>query len=97
VDPRVEGAFGGNLGLAIWRGLLDAAFRNLWSGHGWNQVSVAQMSVAAEYPSSVFVGHTHDIVIDLLLWNRVVLGVLVVAAVATWVVSRSLRMCWLEA
>jgi hypothetical protein len=55
------------------------------------------MSVAAEYPLSVFVGHTHDIVIDLLLWNRVVLGVLVVAAVATWVVSRSLRMCWLEA
>lgn len=96
-DSRLEGAFGGNVRLVIWRELLDAAFRNPWSGYGWNQVSVAQMSVAADHPSSVFVEHAHNVVIDLLIWNGVALGGLIVVALVAWAVSRSLRIRSLEA
>lgn len=83
--------------LVIWRELLDAAFRRPWLGWGWNQVSVAQVAVAAEYPQTVLVEHAHSIVLDLLLWNGVVLGGLVVALLAAWLISRSLRLSSLEA
>lgn len=96
-DSRLEGTFGGNVRLVIWRELLDAAFRNPWSGYGWNQVSVAQVSVAADHPASILVEHAHNIVIDLLVWNGVALGGVVVVALAAWAVSRSLRMRSVEA
>lgn len=95
-ESRLESASNGELRFAIWRGLLDAAFRQPLFGYGWNQVSVAQLSVAAEHPQSVFVEHSHNIVIDLLIWNGVLLGGIIVLAVGWWVFSRGSRIRSLE-
>lgn len=86
-----------SLRLLIWRELLDAAFRQPWSGWGWNQVSVAQAAVATQYPPAVLVEHAHNIILDLLLWNGVVLGGAIAVLSAIWFVSRSRALDTLEA
>lgn len=98
-DPtasRLEGALGGDVRLVIWRELLDAALRRPLAGYGWNQVSAAQLSVAADHPHSVFVEHSHNIVIDLLVWNGVAVGGLIVLSLGWWFYSRSRELHTLE-
>lgn len=82
---------GSEVRLLLWQQLLDAALRNPLRGYGWNQVSVAQVAVAHEYPNTVFVEHSHNLVIDLLVWNGVLLGGALVIAGVWWVVSRAIR------
>ena len=92
IASRLEEALSGGKRWVIWQQLLDAALQQPWLGWGWNQVSVAQMSVAAGYPQSEVVEHAHNIVLDLLLWNGVLLGSLIAAALALWFIVRSVRL-----
>lgn len=85
---RLEGAVAGELRWVIWRQLLDAVLREPWFGYGWNQVSVAQMVVAAEYPASVFTEHAHNLLIDILCWNGLLFGGGVLLWLGWWVFSR---------
>lgn len=85
---RLEGAVAGELRWVIWRQLLDAVLREPWFGYGWNQVSVAQMAVAAEYPASVFTEHAHNLLIDILCWNGLLIGGGVLLWLGWWVFSR---------
>lgn len=71
------------LGLALAQG-------PLW-GYGWNQVSVAQVAVALDLPLTLMTEHSHNIVLDLLLWNGPLLGGLIVALLAVWLVRLGLR------
>jgi hypothetical protein len=61
---------------AIWLG-------PLW-GFGWSQVSVAQVAVSLAYPVPIFAEHSHNIILDILLWNGPVLGGFVVCAISLW-------------
>lgn len=83
----------GNLRWQHWRSLLDALGREPWWGYGWNQVAVAQMRVASDHP---FVGemieHSHNLLLDLLVWNGIPLGLLLVLGLAYWFWSH-LRAC----
>ncbi len=72
----------------LWTQLLDAATRSPWLGYGWNQVSVAQIAVAAEYPQTVLVEHSHNLFIDLLIWNGIPLGLLLILGICTWGFTR---------
>lgn len=85
---RLEGAVSGEVRWILWQQLLDAAMREPWLGYGWNQVSVAQMVVAAEYPSSVYTEHAHNLVVDMLCWNGLPLGGVIVACGSWWLYSR---------
>lgn len=75
----------------LWVQLLDAATRSPWLGYGWNQVSVAQLAVAAEYPRVAFVEHSHNLFIDLLIWNGIPLGLLLIFGVCYWGLTRAFR------
>jgi len=55
----------------------------LW-GYGWNQVSVAQVAITPMYPVALMTEYTHNIVLDLLIWNGPVLGGLIIIAAALW-------------
>lgn len=88
---RLEGAVSGEVRWVLWQQLLDAAMREPLFGYGWNQVSVAQMAVAAEYPSSVYTEHAHNLVVDILCWNGLPLGGVIVASGSWWLYSRLLR------
>lgn len=74
-----------------WRAFAAAMAMAPWFGYGWNQVSVAQGEVAASQPHiGEMVDHSHNLAIDLLLWNGAVLGLLVVIGL-TWWLWRHLR------
>jgi len=64
---------------------LDAIWQKPWFGYGWNQTVLAQVALAKDYPNlGESMGHAHNLVLDLLLWNGVPLGSLIVLAGLTW-------------
>ena len=72
----------------IWSQLWDAVWLQPWTGFGWNQVSVAQVAVAANHPLSRYVEHSHNLLLDLLLWNGVPLGLLIIVVSGLWLWRR---------
>jgi Virulence factor membrane-bound polymerase, C-terminal/O-Antigen ligase len=89
-----DGTMGSSNGrIELWRELLHAAWQQPWAGYGWNQVSVAQVHVAADLPPfRLLVEHSHNIAIDLLLWNGIPAGLALIAAAAWWL-WRHVRAC----
>jgi len=77
--------------LIIWRQLIDAATQGPWFGYGWNQVSLAQIAVAADHPQSVLVEHSHNLILDLLLWNGVWIGGALTIVISGWFLRRLAR------
>jgi hypothetical protein len=69
----------------IWAIGLEAIAERPWLGWGWNQFWVAWSSLA---PGRLTVpgpnGYAHNLVLDLLIWNGVVIGGLVVAFLVAW-------------
>jgi len=74
----------------IWRMFLDAALRHPFLGYGWNPQSVAQIEVAADHPlmNSVY-SHSHNLVLDMVLWCGIPVGLAVIGYLARWL--------WLQA
>lgn len=69
----------------IWTMTLDALAQNPWTGYGWYQGVRAHWLVAQRYPAlQVPVGHAHNVILDILLWNGIVLGTLIILGAATW-------------
>lgn len=85
---RLAGVFDNEARWVIWQQLIDAAFRSPWVGYGWNQISVAQLATAAEYPQSGFTEHAHNLLVDLLCWNGVFLGGAIILTGAVWLARR---------
>ncbi|WP_162143880.1 PglL family O-oligosaccharyltransferase [Acidovorax sp. JHL-9] len=89
--------------LPFWRSMLDAIGREPMWGYGWQQVGAAQQRVALDHPSvGAMFEHSHNLVLDLLLWNGVPIGGLIVAALAWWFIAhiracRDARVVWLLA
>lgn len=74
--------------LGIWAQMFDATLREPLFGYGWNQASFAQIAVVAEHVAAVAVEHSHNIVLDLLVWNGLVLGGVLALLLAWWMLSR---------
>lgn len=55
----------------------------LW-GYGWQQVSTAQAAITPLFPVALYSEYTHNILLDLLIWNGPILGSLIIFAVTTW-------------
>ena len=76
-----------------WGSMVDALTREPLFGYGWNQVSVAQARVAADHaPTSEMIEHSHNLLLDLLVWNGLPIGLLVIAVLVWWV-SRQVVAC----
>ncbi len=76
-----------------WAALFDAVTREPLTGYGWGRVSAAQARVGAEHP---FTGepleHSHNLLLDLLLWAGAPVGGAIALLIAYWFVSRA-RAC----
>lgn len=79
---------GSDVRTVMWAQLLDAAWQRPITGWGWNQVSVAQVEVAGNYPHSVFTEHSHNIFVDLMVWNGAIVGGFLGLLIFAWVVIR---------
>lgn len=75
------------LWVQLWNAVLDGP---VW-GYGWNQVSTAQVAISADYPVPLMVEHSHNILLDLLVWNGPVLGGLIIFIIAAWLVRLGVR------
>lgn len=73
----------------IWSQLMQAVWERPLTGFGWNQVSVAQMMVAGDGPRSRWTEHSHNLLLDMMLWNGVPLALLILG-ICTWWAVRTL-------
>lgn len=79
--------------LPYWRSMLDAIGREPLWGYGWKQVGAAQQRVALDHPNfGVLFENGHNLVLDLLLWNGLPIGGLIIAALAWWFIAH-IRAC----
>ncbi len=70
----------GGARVPLWIALIDAIGREPWWGYGWQQVATAQLTVALDHaPIQRHFEHSHNIVIDLLIWAGVPLGATILA------------------
>lgn len=70
--------------LDMWQQMLIAIKNEPWLGYGWQQVSVAQVENTQFYPNTGWTEHSHNIILDLLIWNGIPLGFLIIFLIAWW-------------
>ena len=84
----------------IWMQMYKALCEMPLFGYGWNQVSVAQVSVAENFSNHDFVGtmteYSHNLLLDLLIWNGWLVGLTLIYIVCAWCVSRAAAVRTLE-
>lgn len=78
----------------LWQTAVDAISRHPWFGYGWNQVLVAQSQLVVDHPvfGRVLMGSAHNLLLDLMLWNGVILGA-IAFGVLVWWWGRHARAC----
>ena len=75
-----------------WATLWDAAWRRPWLGWGWHQVSIAQQAATLDHAAShEWVTFSHNTLLDLMVWNGAVPGLLLSALIAWWAWRRIVR------
>lgn len=70
--------------LGMWMQIIHAIGERLWFGYGWNQTSVAVVESIHFNTVQVWFNSAHNIVLDLLVWNGLPLGFLIIAYFAIW-------------
>ena len=75
----------------IWRHLIDALSTQPWSGFGWNQVTLALMAKESMGDQLRLVDHSHNLLLDLSIWNGIPIAALIVVVAAIWYLRRIRR------
>lgn len=79
--------------VVIWQSMLDAISRAPWFGYGWGQISIAQLAVTLDHPPTHLVlESSHNLLLDLALWNGLPIATLVAIGLAFWFLYQ-LRAC----
>jgi hypothetical protein len=74
--------------LLHWQLIADAILQRPLLGWGWQQTSVAQSSLALDHPATgEVIRSSHNLVLDLLLWNGLPLGLLLSFGIGAWFVG----------
>ncbi|MBZ0333192.1 PglL family O-oligosaccharyltransferase [Marinobacter sp. AL4B] len=64
----------GDIRTDMWMSFLVAIIERPWIGYGWGQVSLAQLAVENMYPAVGLTQYSHNLFLDLLIWNGIPLG-----------------------
>ena len=79
--------------LRFWQTLLDALWESPWVGYGWAQVSrAAVVGSQHHYTGESMLRNSHNLALDLLLWNGIPLGLLIIGALVWWFAAQ-VRKC----
>lgn len=79
--------------LVFWTSMLDALGEAPWLGYGWAQIGLAQTATALDYPAVYqYFDSSHNLFIDLLLWNGLPIGLCVIGGLLAWLVWQ-VRQC----
>ncbi|ENX12883.1 hypothetical protein F894_02803 [Acinetobacter sp. CIP 51.11] len=77
--------------LNMWSQLLDIIQQQPFLGYGWNQLNIAQMSVENINLNHPIFGYSHNFVLDLLIWNGVLIGVILVGIMGYFYINLSIK------
>lgn len=79
---------------AIWALFIDAVLHRPWFGYGWDQVGLAQQTVATLHPAlGVLFFHSHNLFLDLILWCGIPVGLFVSGYLVRWLWLRFRSVC----
>ncbi len=68
-----------------WESMLKAISLAPWQGYGWGQIPAAQQATALAYPPThTFFESSHNLFLDLILWNGLPIGLAVVLLLSGW-------------
>ncbi|NHB58085.1 O-antigen ligase family protein [Acinetobacter sp. 194] len=80
----VNRATSGFMRLEMWTQVLVAIREHPWLGYGWNQTGMAQIAAFDLYPSHEWYKSAHNMILDLLIWNGVPIGMLIILYFVAW-------------
>lgn len=87
VDEVSERATSGFLRLEIWQQMLFAIKEKPLLGYGWNQTITAQYFVADKYDITEWVGNSHNLFLDMLVWNGVLIGSILILLILGFLIK----------
>ena len=68
-----------------WQAAIKSILMAPWFGYGWNQVSVALAKSVIDYPSThEFIEHSHNIILDIFIWNGIPISLLLFVFFIKW-------------
>lgn len=70
--------------LGMWMQIIHAIGERPWFGYGWNQTSVAVVESIHFNTVQVWFNSSHNVVLDLLVWNGLPLGSLIIVYFTAW-------------
>lgn len=80
----IERASSGYLRFDMWQQQWIALMQQPWFGYGWNQTGLAQIAAFDSYPSREWYKSAHNIIFDLLIWNGVIIGGIIIFYLTAW-------------
>lgn len=80
----VERASSGYLRFDMWSQVLVALSEHPWFGYGWNQTGIAQITAFDLYPSHEWYKSAHNVILDVLVWNGIPIGLMIIAYFGCW-------------
>ena len=84
IEDAYTRASSGFARLNMWQQMLVAIKNEPWFGYGWNQVGVAQVQNTLEFSHYEWTEHAHNFILDLLIWNGIPLGLLILVILICW-------------
>lgn len=74
--------------VTMWKQVAYAITQAPWVGYGWNQTPTAHAAGAIAFPFSVTYTNAHNFILDILAWNGIPIGLLILGAIGWWFLSR---------
>lgn len=71
--------------LDIWYQMLLAIKEKPLLGYGWNQTAIAQEAISSTYAVNLWIEYSHNIFLDLLVWNGLPVGILLIFTILYWI------------
>lgn len=68
----------------LWNQFLHAVLNSPWLGYGWQGGLTAQAADAIAHPGLEVSAYAHNLFLDLLVWNGIPLGMLLIVAFLLW-------------
>lgn len=80
----VARAGSGHERIGMWIQILHAIAQQPWLGYGWSQTSVAVVDSIQYGTVHVWFNSAHNILLDLIIWNGIPIGIVIIAYFACW-------------
>lgn len=85
-------SFSSNERIDAWRMLSQASFQQPYFGFGWGQVTTAALLVVDAFPGQPgLFAQSHNIALDLILWNGYPIGLMLIACLIWWIINLANR------